>query len=121
MATIYADADGLLIRFLQHPDEEARYPDSPSGSTQTLTFDETTNGSVVAAINSDWDSHRLVSGALQRIGVAVTINADAAATTVRKAVSNQGAEILAALQAGTATDAQIQRALAFLLARAIQG
>jgi hypothetical protein len=106
MATIYADAQGNLLRFLKTPVEEARYPDPPAGATQKVTFDGATNASVFAGIDSDWNSHRVVSNVLHRNGTPVTIAPDSPAATV-----------LAALQAGTATDVQVQQVLAVLLAR----
>ena len=109
MATIYADAQGNLLRFLKTPAEEARYPDPPDGATQKVTFDESSNSSLIAGINTDWNSHRVVSNALQRDGTPVAIAADQSA-----------AMVLAALQAGTATNAQVQKVLAILLAHSMQ-
>ena len=106
MVTIYADAQGNLLRFLKTPDELARYSTPPSDATQTVTFDGATNASVIEGINTDWNSHSVVSNLLHRNGTPVTIASDSLPVT-----------ILAALKAGTATDSQVQHAVAMLLAR----
>lgn len=131
MATLYADSTGAILRFTQTPADELAYG-SPPGAAFTLTFDPTTNAATVQALNTDWNSFAMPGGTLQRNGAAVTIAAPSA-TFVNATVIDQFLQALAsgqfqgvritlsqahaawvAVQAGTATSAQIQLMLVFL-------
>lgn len=120
MATIHHAADGSLLRLLQTEREEADYPTPPPGTAGTVTFDESSNAGVVAALNADWNSHRVAGGKLQRSGADVTIAADSPERAARRTAKNQAATLLTALRGGSASNAQIQRALAYLLAQELK-
>jgi hypothetical protein len=79
-ATIYATATGALLRFLWSDEQHAEHPDPPPGTAQTVTFDTETNPAVVAGINTDWNSHRVVGGVLERNGQPVTLAPEGEAT-----------------------------------------
>jgi hypothetical protein len=121
MATIYANAAGTILG-LDRDDAEAALRGGPRpGATQSVTFDEATNAATLTDCLANPDAYRVVGGVLQKNGVAVTPAADAPATADRRAVKNNLAPIFAALRAGTATPAQQQRVLAFLLRQFLQG
>jgi hypothetical protein len=87
MATLYANASGHIIRFLQSEPEEARFPNAPSGTAVTLTFDPVVNAAVLEALNTDWNSHAVSGGVLVRNGVPVVISSAGLAFQDRQALA----------------------------------
>jgi hypothetical protein len=75
MATLYPDADHLLLRALLSDAEEAQYPTPPPNAGAPLRFDHTTNPALVADLRRSTDAYRLsADGVLTKDGVVVTIN-----------------------------------------------
>jgi hypothetical protein len=93
MATIRAAADGTLLQVLDSPDLEARYPDAPAGTTQTVQLDEDTNAAVLAGLRTDWNAHRVVGGVLQRDGQPVALAANGAGALGRAQLIQLRSEI----------------------------
>jgi hypothetical protein len=93
MATLYAATDGTLIRFLT-TDQERQFPTAPAGTASTLTFDESTNGTLVTRLNSDWQGCALRGSALTYRGQTVTVAAPSAAYTQRQQVIAQAQQII---------------------------
>jgi hypothetical protein len=56
MARLFADKDGKILRFLRTPEEEARYPQAPSGTASQILFDVDTNPEIAAALDSDFNN-----------------------------------------------------------------
>lgn len=75
MATIRAAADGTILQVLDTPALEAQHPNAPEGTTQTVQFDEDTNAAALDGLRTDWNTHRVVGGVLQRNGQNVAIAA----------------------------------------------
>lgn len=126
-ATVYADANGALLRFLWSEEQHAEYPDPPPGTASTVTFDADTNPDVMGGLNTDWNAHRVVGGALQRDGQPVALAAEGEATQDAREMSTVIADIRAYLAAtgNQRTDAQrmafernVGRVLRHLLRRA---
>lgn len=113
-ATLYAAADGTILRFLQTDAEHAQYPDPPPGATQAVAFDTDTNPTLALALLADWDAHRVVSGTLQRNGQTVAIAPESPATIDRANVRT----LLAKLEGETAlTPAELRSVLRHLIRR----
>lgn len=73
MAKIFGNATGTILRFLATAQQEAEWPTPPTGTTVTISFDESTNATVVQNLNSNWAQHDCVGGVLRRNGTPVTI------------------------------------------------
>jgi hypothetical protein len=122
MARVYADANGKICGRARSDDEDAlRFPNGAAGATSNVQFDEITNQALVDDIATNWDAYSIVGGVLKKNGVPVNIAADNSATTDRKAIKSNLTSLFTALRAGTATSAQQQRVLAFLLRQFLQG
>ena len=72
MAKLYGK-NGELIRLLQTDEEELHFGD-PSAFDDLIEFDPETNQDMIAGLNTDWNSHKIVGGALHRNNQPVTIN-----------------------------------------------
>lgn len=100
---------------------------SPYGPPQTfagvLSFDETVpaNAAVLADFHVNNNLYTCPAGVLKKSGNVVALAADSTAVADAKAVKANLAPLFAALRAGTATSAQQQRVLAFLLRQFLQG
>lgn len=95
MLRLTADpADGALVTWAVFP-HGASLP--PAGGND-LDLDETTNPTLVAALDTDGRSFRLVGGVLRRDGAAFTINPPGAAETEKLTPANVAA-VLDQLQA----------------------
>lgn len=116
LVTLYAAADGRLVR-LHEPDvDPGRTTPSPTDAPLSLAFDPETNAVVVAGLRDAWHAHRLVMvggvTTLQRAGVAVPIAPEGQASKDRAlldAVRTRLAPGSAAL-----TDAEIKRGFRLL-------
>lgn len=75
MAKLYSGANGVLLKYVKTPEEDDQYPDTPSGTTETLAFDLRTNPDIGAALDTDWNNCRLSSGVFSYKGVTQTVNA----------------------------------------------
>lgn len=107
MAKLYYAADGTIVRLLKSDTDERMFPDAPPNTT-VLEFDTDTNAPVIAGLDTDWNSHRVVNGALQRNGQAVTIAAPGPAAAERVDLQR----ILDKINAGTSLTADdVRRAL----------
>lgn len=113
MAKIIHDGNGNIIAIRRNDAEEAKFG-LPAGTI--IEFDEEANAAVLAAIDTDWNSHAIQAGKLRRNGVDVTIAANSANTTKRKQIR----QLLTALDAGTASSANQQKAIAFLIRQFIK-
>lgn len=85
-----------------------------------IEFDESTNAALIADIVANFALYSAPNGTLEKSGKAVTIAASSAIYAARaalvKAVPSASLQtIFAALNAGTATNAQIQQALAYIM------
>lgn len=109
MAKVVYDANGKITGVRITADEEKQYP-IPVGAS-VIEFDTGSNMDVLLAIRDDYNNHQVVGGALRRSGQLVTIAADSTATVKRKQIK----QLLNALDAGTASSANQQKALAFLI------
>jgi hypothetical protein len=126
MATLHAETNGVLLRYLANATEEARYPDAPVGTAATLTIDEATNAALLADLAASTDPYRLVAGVLTKGGVPQVIAADSNETTYRKALATLlqdqrdyvGVATPTAAQTAAATKSQAK--LLLLLTRALQ-
>lgn len=85
MSKIHHSAGGAILQFLQSDRDEALSPTPPAGTAGTIEFDPAANPTVVANLNSDWNSHDCVGGVLRRNGSAVTINPELPKTTQSRA------------------------------------
>jgi hypothetical protein len=95
MLRLTADpADGALVTWAVFPHGAGLPPAGPSD----LDLDETTNPTLVAALDQDGRSFRLVGGALSRNGQPFTINPPGAAETEKLTPANVSA-VLDQLQA----------------------
>jgi hypothetical protein len=81
MAKLYSDANGVILKFVKTPEEDDQYPDTPSGTTETLAFDLRTNSAIGAALDTDWNNCRLLNGLFSYKGVFQVVNAPAGAST----------------------------------------
>jgi len=72
MAKIYGKS-GEIIRLLQSEDEELQFG-APPDFDDEIEFDPNTNQQVIDGLNTDWNSHQIVSGELYRNSNPVTIN-----------------------------------------------
>ncbi len=75
---IYARADGIVIRLLTTPEEEANYPNAPEGTAETLEVDAETNPRLLE-INKGADGGvnalRLQAGVVYLNGQPLAVNA----------------------------------------------
>ena len=125
MAKLYYDPAGNLIALAHNDDEESRYFATPlpgQHASSPLVFDETTNQAIIDSLDGRvqgfvWQDHAVIAGALQRKSVPQSIAVDSADTARRK----QAKALISALDAGTATAAQTQKAVAFLLKQTFKG
>jgi len=117
MTNVCGDANGN-ITYIGNPANPCTPPASPPAS---LTFDETTNAALLADLQANTGLYKIVAGALQKSGGPVAVSAAAAGTNDASFVQANLAAIYTALRAGTATAAQTQRVLAFLLYQFIKG
>jgi len=108
MAALYANAAGALLRMERTPGELGG---TPPGSADELDFDPSTNPGLAADIIANWTLYTLLGTTLAKSGVAVAINAPGQDYQD----SQQFAAILAALGAGSATNAQVQQVCRFML------
>ena len=76
MGKIYADAAGNILRLLDSPELERRYPAAPPGAARELAFDEDTNPDLVQGYGREANRYRLTPGGLQRDGSPVAVNPD---------------------------------------------
>ena len=106
---VYADNQGALLGM--RSDSERQRFGEPSGASATLDFDETTNASVLANLNTNWQAHTLVGGQLLKNGVAQAVQADGSA----KQDQDFLATAIAKLKNGTITAAQQRRVLLYIL------
>lgn len=124
MATIYAGADNLVLRYLDTPEEEAQYPNPPIGTAHTLVFDQDTNAATAADLALSTDAYRLAGSTLTKDGTPVAIAADGESTTVRKQAAQTVADLTTYLGLANPTNAQnilalktIARAVRYLIRR----
>lgn len=128
MGKLYANASGALIRALQSDLDETIYPNAPSGTAFSCDFDPSTNPTLLDALKNNWSGVTLpANNAPQINGAPYTVVAASQDYTtislVRQAITAlKGTETLPSLstiqaaiqavQAGSATNAQAQLALA---------
>lgn len=118
MARVDADSQGRVVRFVTGADEAmAAHPQAAA----SLSFDEASNAALAADLRRSTDLYTLTGGVLKKAGVTQTVAADSAGAADRKAIQANAPALFAALRAGTATSAQVQRVLAFLLRQFLQG
>lgn len=82
-----------------------------SGVTNIIEFDEESNPNTIVQFNTDYNSFSFVSGQLVRNEQIISFTSNSSNTTRRK----QAKGIIDALENGTATSNQVQKALGFLL------
>jgi hypothetical protein len=87
MATLYADASGVILRFLPTRAAEAQYPAAPEGAAASATFDEATTESLVQDLARSTDGYRVENGVLLKGTAPVTIAADGPGRQDRAALS----------------------------------
>lgn len=129
MAKVYYNAAGAILGYSHTDAEDAiAFPSPPAGQApgSPLAFDETTNAAALQSLDGQvtgfrFSDHTCPGGVLTRKGAAMTIAAPSAAFSDRQAVRANLAALFTALRAGTATAAQQQRVLAFLLRQFLQG
>lgn len=73
---VHYDAAGTILRILDTPEWETRYPTPPTGTAGTLTFDEVSNTATVADMRASLDGYTCPAGVLKKNGVNVTIQPD---------------------------------------------
>lgn len=115
MATIYADAQGRILRALLDEEAEARYSDAPAEAAHTLTFDEVTNVLLVAALRASTDDWRLVGGVLRRGGQMASIAAEGEDRAQRGQLASSAGQLRAYLALNAPTQAQSTAALRVLI------
>lgn len=130
MATIWSDATGKILAIVRNYGELATlFPTTPpTGTITTLDFDETANASLLADVLANQNSYALLAGpTLQKNGTTVAVISAGSSTQFQAALTQlhsitppqiQGA--VTALLAGTATSAQQQKAIAFLILQLAQ-
>ena len=127
MSALYADNAGKLLTWTQDASQDAIFG-NPTGTTFTATFDPTTNPTLVTALTNNRASVALPANSAPQInGTPYTIIAGSqdyqTLALVKQAIAAlKGTETLpslatiqaalTAVQAGTATNAQAQLALA---------
>lgn len=121
MAILYADANGNLLGYARDVFENAiLFPSPPAGTTFTITFDETTNSSLVADIPINRNLYTAPAGTLTKQGVgAVVISAPSADFLIESAIltgfsDSQIRSAINLLWNGTATTLQEQKAIAYI-------
>lgn len=129
MATVYADASGLILEVWDNYQELLLSP--PSGNVTTLDFDEDVFSALLADIKAATSAYRLTGGSspvLTKNGSAVTVTAIPEASVAWQTAMAQLANIkpdqvrqtLTNLNAGTATLAQTEKALYFVILKPAQ-
>lgn len=81
MAKLYSDAQGTILKFVKTPEEDDQFPDTPPGTTETLSFDLRTNPDLGSKLDTDWNNCRLLNGLFSYKGVFQVVNAPAGAST----------------------------------------
>lgn len=74
MATLHADTNGVVLRWLATKDLESAYPTAPSGTTSSLTFPRSNNQALWNDLNKSTDAYRLNGAVLTKSGVTQTVN-----------------------------------------------
>jgi hypothetical protein len=106
MASLYADASGVILRFLPTREMEARYPTPPGAATATLSFDEATNQALVQDLAASTDSYRLTAGVLSKNGSPVSITAEGPDRQDRAALATIDGELAAYISLSSPTASQ---------------
>lgn len=128
MATVWGDTNGKIIAAVQNLSYlQIYYPSGPpAGTVTTLDFDETANPALIADIINNPIPYSLTGGTtpvLTKSGVTqVVTNIPGASTAWTSAIAqlnsitpDQVRQIVTLLLAGTATTAQAQKALGFVI------
>jgi hypothetical protein len=117
MAKVYSNAQGAILKYVKTAEEDDQYPDTPIGTNETLAFDLRTNPDIGAALDTDWNNCRLLSGVFSYKGVTQTVNAASVNLTEYQALK----AILAKLnQDQTLSAAEIRGLLRFIFKRLSQ-
>jgi hypothetical protein len=112
MAKLYADANGVILKYVKTNEEEDQFPDTPSGTNESLNFDLRTNPAIGLKLDTDWNKCRLVGGVFSYDGQTQPINAPSATPTEYQALRT----ILAKLKADQVLSAaEIRGLLRYLL------
>ena len=106
MATVYADAAGEILRFLESEAMERQYPDPPPGTAFTVAFDEDTNEALCADMGTSTDPYDAPGGVLRRNGQAVTIAPPSAEYTDHQQLMTYWQNLQAYLGLNNPTNAQ---------------
>lgn len=121
MAIFWADGSGKGLGFVPSIEIEAlQSPNPPTAAAFTVTFDEDTNPALVADIEQNFPLYSAPAGVLNKNGIPVVITAASALfaleSTIEAGVSVANLDtFVVALWNGTATSAQVQKALAYVL------
>ena len=114
MMNLCFDAAGIGIACID-PDGAASKP--PAASAAVLPVDPATNGALIEAFKAAPWSYSLSNGKLFHGGSQAAVAADSPEQTIRANIAANKQTILDALRSGTATSAQVQKVVAFLLAQ----
>ena len=111
MAKIYADTDGVIIRFLATLAQEHQYPDPPAGTVWTLAFDENTNQGIVTAYGTNSNQFTMPGGTLTQtvagVPAVVAINPPGLAYLDRDAIATGLAKLFAVPKGDSLTTAEM--------------
>lgn len=96
MITLYYDAAGALLSPAFRDGRSVNGPDTGGlpGAAGSLTFDETTNAALFAALGARWNTFTAPGGVLTHSGQAVTINAPSDTTTQAQQVQTQAQQVV---------------------------
>lgn len=133
MATVWGDVNGKVIAVVQNFSYlQQFYPSGPpAGTVTTLDFDETANAALLADLLNNLPIYSLTGGAtpvLAKSGVTqVVTNIPGSSTAWTTAIGalptitpDQIRQAVTLLLAGTATEPQVQKALAYVILKLVQ-
>ena len=71
---LYANSEGILLRFIQTEEDEIAHPNPPEGIIECLEFDGATNSILIQRLHTDWYNFRLLGGQLLYKGQPIIIS-----------------------------------------------
>jgi hypothetical protein len=121
MAKIFSGADGTITGYAQSWDIQQRwFKNAPADVVTSLEFDEDTNSALAIDLTINVNLYKLTAGPiLKKNGVTIAITAASSMYAIRSQLEAGFTDAtfkstIAALWNGTATNAQVQKAIAYI-------